>query len=71
MSQDILKGQWKQVSGKLKEWWGNLTDDDVKRIDGSHERLLGTLQEKYGYAKDRALAEISRRLDEFGKKPSN
>jgi uncharacterized protein YjbJ (UPF0337 family) len=68
MSQDILKGQWKQISGRLKEWWGDLTDDDVKRIDGSSERLIGMLQERYGYAKDRALNEVSRRLDEFTKR---
>ena len=67
MSQDVFKGQWKQLSGRLKEWWGDLTDDDVKRIDGSQERLIGTLQERYGYAKDRAMKEVSRRLDEFTK----
>lgn len=67
MSQDILKGQWKQLSGKIKEWWGDLTDDDVQRIDGSQEKLVGALQQKYGYAKDRALSEISRRIDEFTK----
>ena len=65
MSQDVLKGQWKQVKGKIREWWGDLTDDDVNRIDGSHERLLGALQQRYGYAKDRALREIERRIDEF------
>jgi uncharacterized protein YjbJ (UPF0337 family) len=68
MSGDILKGQWMQISGRLKEWWGDLTDDDVKRIDGSKDRLIGVLQEKYGYAKDRALNEVSRRLDEFTKR---
>ncbi len=68
MSQDVLKGQWRQISGRIKEWWGQLTDDDVKRIDGSSERLIGVLQEKYGYAKDKALSEVSRRLDEFTKR---
>jgi uncharacterized protein YjbJ (UPF0337 family) len=68
MSQDVLKGQWMQISGRLKEWWGDLTDDDVKRIDGSKDRLIGVLQERYGYAKDRALNEVSRRLDEFTKR---
>jgi uncharacterized protein YjbJ (UPF0337 family) len=68
MSQDILKGQWSQLRGRIKEWWGDLTDDDVKRIDGSKDRLIGTLQERYGYAKERALNEVSRRLDEFNKR---
>ena len=71
MSQDVFRGQWKQISGRLKEWWGDLTDDDVKRIDGSKERLIGALQEKYGYAKDKALNEVTRRLDEFTKHKPN
>jgi len=70
MSQDVLKGQWKQLRGKMKEWWGNLTDDDVERIDGSHDKLVGTLQQRYGYAKDRALTEVQRRIDEFSAKGS-
>jgi uncharacterized protein YjbJ (UPF0337 family) len=48
MSQEVFKGQWKQLKGKLKEWWGDLTDDDVNRIDGNQERLIGALQERYG-----------------------
>jgi uncharacterized protein YjbJ (UPF0337 family) len=66
----VLKGQWKQLRGKMKEWWGNLTDDDVERIDGSQDRLVGTLQQRYGYAKERALSEIQKRVDEFSAKSS-
>jgi len=65
MSNDILKGQWRELSGHIKEWWGKLTDDDVKRIDGNHDKLIGTLQQKYGYAKERALDEVSRHIDQF------
>ena len=67
MSQDILKGRWKELKGQMKAWWGELTEDDVNRVDGNHERLVGILQQKYGYAKDRALQEISDKLDKFGK----
>jgi uncharacterized protein YjbJ (UPF0337 family) len=65
MSNDIFKGQWRELSGRVKEWWGELTDDDIKRIDGNQDKLIGTLQQRYGYAKDRALDEVSRRIDEF------
>ena len=68
MSQDVLKGEWKELKGKLKEWWGDLTEDDVSKVDGNQDRLVGVLQQRYGYAKERALSEISRRLDDFGKK---
>lgn len=67
MSQDILKGRWKEIRGQLKEWWGELNEDDISRVDGSQERLVGILQQKYGYAKDRALSEISSYLDKFSK----
>ena len=68
MSQEILKGQWKELRGRVKEWWGKLTDDDVNRIDGNQDKLIGALQQRYGYAKERALGEISKRIDEFSSK---
>ncbi len=68
MSNDILKGQWKELRGRMKDWWGKLTDDDVTRIEGNQDKLVGLLQQRYGYAKERALSEISRRIDEFKSK---
>lgn len=58
MNWDTIKGQWKQFAGEAQRQWGKLTDDDVQRIDGSRERLAGKLQERYGYAKDEAEAQI-------------
>jgi len=60
MNRDILEGNWKQMRGRVKEMWGKLTDDDLDTIDGKVERLIGRLQERYGYAKDKAEAEYSR-----------
>jgi uncharacterized protein YjbJ (UPF0337 family) len=62
---DVLEGNWKQIRGHAKEWWGKLTDDDVNLIQGKRDILLGLLQEKYGYTKVQANSEISRRLAEF------
>ena len=61
MNWDTIKGQWKQFKGKVKEKWGDLTDDDLNVIDGKREQLVGKLQERYGYAKDEAEKEA----DEF------
>jgi uncharacterized protein YjbJ (UPF0337 family) len=58
MDWDVVKGDWKQFSGKVKEKWGNLTDDDLTAINGQREQLEGKLQERYGYAKDKAKQEI-------------
>jgi uncharacterized protein YjbJ (UPF0337 family) len=68
MNQDILAGKWKRIRGELKTWWGNLTDDDVDRIGGQKDKLIGLLQERYGYTRAQAEQEVERRLQEYGDK---
>jgi uncharacterized protein YjbJ (UPF0337 family) len=58
MNWDRVQGNWKQFSGKVKEKWGDLTDDDLTQIDGSREQLEGRIQARYGYAKDRVKQEV-------------
>lgn len=58
MNQDIIKGKWSQLSGKLKEKWGKLTDDDVNQLDGHRAYLVGKLQERYGIAKEKAEVQV-------------
>ncbi len=65
MNEDVLKGQWKQIRGKAKEWWGKLTDDDLDKVNGRMDQMVGRLQERYGYNKDEASKEVNRRLQEF------
>jgi uncharacterized protein YjbJ (UPF0337 family) len=65
MNEDILKGNWKQMKGNVKQWWGNLTDDDLQRIEGKRDELVGRLQERYGWTKEEAHAEVDRRLKDF------
>ena len=57
MDEDVLKGKWKEIKGSVKEKWGKLTDDDLTAVEGEKEKLLGLLQQKYGYAKDKAEQE--------------
>ncbi|RPI34266.1 MAG: CsbD family protein [Chloroflexota bacterium] len=59
MLEDILSGKWKQIRGDIKEKWGELTDDEIDQIEGRREKLIGKLQEKYGYSKLEAEREIS------------
>jgi uncharacterized protein YjbJ (UPF0337 family) len=68
MNEDVFAGQWKQMRGELKSWWGKLADDDLDRIGGQKDKLIGLVQEKYGYARDYAEQEVERRLKEFGNK---
>jgi uncharacterized protein YjbJ (UPF0337 family) len=65
MNKDILKGKWSQIKGDAKTWWGELTDDELTKVDGEHDKLVGLLQEKYGYTRERAEAEIDRRLTAY------
>lgn len=60
MNTEILKGNWKQLSGAVKEQWGKLTDDDLAAIDGKREKLVGKIQERYGVAKEDAEREVAR-----------
>lgn len=69
-NRDILAGQWKQLRGAVKSWWGRLTDDDVDRIAGQKDRLIGTLQEKYGYTRDMAQQELDRHLQDYNETQS-
>jgi uncharacterized protein YjbJ (UPF0337 family) len=59
MNHDRVEGQWKQVKGKLKERWGQLTDDDLDVIAGRREQLLGRIQERHGIAKEDAGREAA------------
>jgi uncharacterized protein YjbJ (UPF0337 family) len=57
---DIAQGQWKQIRGQVKEQWGKLTDDDLDRVDGQRDQLVGRVQELYGRAKVEAEKEVDR-----------
>ncbi len=64
MANDILKGNWKQLTGAMKQKWGELTDDELVEIAGQRDKLAGKLQEKYGYTKIQA----EQAIDEFLRK---
>ena len=59
MNRDTLAGNWKQFRGTIQEKWGKLTNDDLDKIDGRRDQLVGRLQELYG----RERADIERELD--------
>ncbi len=65
MTEDILKGQWKQIRGKVQEEWGELTDDEIDQIQGRRTQLVGKLQEKYGYTKEEAEDKVNDFLEDL------
>ena len=67
MNEDILKGKWKEIKGEAKQKWGKLTDDDLTQIEGKAEQLVGLLQKRYGYAKEKAEEEYQGFIDRYRK----
>jgi uncharacterized protein YjbJ (UPF0337 family) len=71
MHADIFEGKWRQMRGELRSWWGKLSDNDFEKIAGKKDRLIGVLQEKYGYTRDAAQQEIDRRFKEYDERPAS
>jgi uncharacterized protein YjbJ (UPF0337 family) len=65
MNSDTFEGRWKQMRGELRSWWSRLSDNDLEKIAGKKDRLVGVLQEKYGYTREAAQQEMERRLKEY------
>ena len=63
MNSDRMKGNWNERKGKAQQKWGDLTDDDLDKIEGSRTELVGKIQQQYGKSKE----EAEREVDEFEK----
>jgi len=59
MNWEQIEGNWNQMKGKVREKWGELTDDDVAVIRGQRDQLVGTLQKRYGVAKEEAERQVA------------
>ena len=69
-SWDRIAGNWKQFSGKARERWGELTDDDMDVIAGRHEQLVGKIQERYGILTDQAEKQVAAWMNDVARTPS-
>lgn len=58
MNEPYLKGKWNEFKGKIKEEWGDLTDDDLEEAEGRRDQLLGKIQQRYGKARNEAEHEL-------------
>ncbi len=64
MDWNRIEGSWKQLKGKVKEKWGDLTDDDLDKIAGRQDQFEGVIQQRYGLTKDQARKQIKDWVDE-------
>ena len=53
-----FEGNWNQFKGKVKQQWGQLTNDDLDVIEGNRDELIGKIQERYGYSLEKAQNEV-------------
>lgn len=60
MNEEKLKGNWNQIKGKMKQKYGNLTDDDLTYAEGNVDELIGRIQEKTGESRE----QVARMLEE-------
>jgi uncharacterized protein YjbJ (UPF0337 family) len=54
MNRDQVQGKWHELKGEAKIQWSKLTDDDLMQFDGTVEKLVGIVQQRYGYAREEA-----------------
>ena len=59
MNTDVMRGKWNQLKGEIRSRWGKLTDDDLTQIQGDAEKMIGKLQERYGYKREQAQKELN------------
>jgi len=52
MNKEQINGRWNQIKGRAKKAWGELTDDDFMKAEGSEDKLHGIIQEKFGVTKE-------------------
>jgi len=55
-----VKGNWNEVKGKLKQKYGQLTDQDLMFAEGKEDELLGRLQKRLGKSQDELRSELER-----------
>jgi uncharacterized protein YjbJ (UPF0337 family) len=59
VNRDVFKKRWAEIKGDIRSWWSDLTDEDVESIKGDSEKLIGKLQERYLYGRERAEQELN------------
>ena len=65
------EGKWDQMKGRVKEAWGDLTDDDLNKTEGKVDRLVGTIKEKTGETTDKIEEKLNKLLNTIGDKAKN
>jgi uncharacterized protein YjbJ (UPF0337 family) len=67
MNRDQVMGKWRELKGEAKIQWGKLTNDDLDMVEGNVDKLVGAVQQRYGYEKEQAQREVDRFIEQRSK----
>ena len=70
MNNQISKGKWKEIKGKIREQWGDLSDDELERTKGNMDQIAGKIQQKYGESIDMSKRKLNTILGHINDKLS-
>lgn len=59
LDSQLFKGKWNELKGEVQKEWGQLTNQELESVKGEATRLVGLIQSRYGYAKEKAEAELA------------
>lgn len=65
LNQQTIEGHWNELTGKVKQAWGNLSDNDFKSVEGNVDQLIGLIQRKTGESREQIEAKIEQFADSF------
>jgi uncharacterized protein YjbJ (UPF0337 family) len=66
MNSDMVAARWNQLRGDAQQKWGRLTNSDLDEIQGQANKLVGLIQDRYGYGRAKAQREVDRFLNQYG-----
>lgn len=65
MNKDQTESQWDQFTARVKQEWGDLTDDEVTKAEGNIDELVARIQEKYGDSREKVAEKINQLKEKF------
>ncbi len=66
MNSDVATARWNEMRGDAQQKWGRLTNSDLDQVQGSFTKLVGLIQDRYGYSAGKAQREVNRFLNQYG-----
>ena len=59
MNWDQIEGKWKELKGRARSSWGELTDDELDQVAGRKDELVGRIQQRYGVEREEAERQVN------------